>query len=198
MPSSPLQDGIDARICAGICTGTLTVSAVDRLTHIIGTRLPLPPTGEHEATGGPSGTLPSPLCALHKHGGGKSTSAAAQLLAMVDGTLAHVLWGVNAIAFPSTLCAHHEHGKGMYSVGWLFSAADRGNWIRLPRVDGALAHYLRGNKAITELGPTFLPNSVFSHPPSSTNDGGECRLGGMPCSGSGSPGILRAPFPLWR
>jgi hypothetical protein len=85
----------------------------------------------------------------------------------------------------------------MYSVSWLFAAADRGDLTRLPRIDGALARYLRGGKAITKLGPSFLANSVFSHPPS-TNDGGERRLGGMPCSGLGSPGILRTPFPLCR
>ena len=60
-------------------------------------------------------------------GGGKSTSTAARLLARVDGTLAHVLWGVNAIAFPSPLRAIREHGGGMYSVGWLFAAANRGD-----------------------------------------------------------------------
>jgi hypothetical protein len=53
-------------------------------------------------------------------------------------------------------------------------------------VDGTLAHYHRGDNAIAELGPSFLADSVFSHPPS-TNDGGECRLGGMPCFGTQSP-----------
>ncbi len=67
MPSLPPQDGVGARICAGIRAGALTVSAVNRLTHVVGTSLPLPPTGEHEAVGGPSGTLP--LRALCKHGG---------------------------------------------------------------------------------------------------------------------------------
>jgi hypothetical protein len=85
----------------------------------------------------------------------------------------------------------------MYSVGWSFAAADRGNLTWAPRVNGTLARYLRGSKAITKLGPSFLANSMFSHPPS-TNDGGERRLGGMLCSGLGSPGILRAPFPLCR
>jgi hypothetical protein len=54
-------------------------------------------------------------------------SVAAQSLARVDGTLAHVLWGVNAITFPSPLRALHEHGGGTYSVGWLFAAANRGD-----------------------------------------------------------------------
>jgi hypothetical protein len=197
MPSLPPRDGIDARLCAGIWAGASTVSAVNRLTHVVGTSLPLPPIGEHKAIGGPSGTLPLPLRALCKHGGGKSMSAAARSLARVDGTLTHVLWGVNAIAFPSPLCALPEHGGGMYSVGWSFAAANRGNSTRSPRVDGALARYLRGGKAITKLGPSFLADLVFSHPPS-TNNGGERRLGGMLCSGSGSPGILRAPFPLCR
>ncbi len=44
-------------------------------------------------------------------------------------------------------------------------------------VDGTLACYHRGSNAIAKLGPSLLANSVFSHPPS-TNDGGECRLGG--------------------
>jgi hypothetical protein len=70
MPSLPAQDGVDARICTGIRKGASAVSAVNRLTHVIGTSLPLPPTGEHDAIGGPSGTFLSPPCALHKHGGG--------------------------------------------------------------------------------------------------------------------------------
>jgi hypothetical protein len=49
--------------------GASTISVVNRLTHVVGTSLLLPPTGEHEAIGGPSSTLPLPLCALHKHGG---------------------------------------------------------------------------------------------------------------------------------
>ncbi len=112
MPSLPPQDGVDAQLCTGIQAGALTVLAVNRLTHVVGTSLPLPPTGEHKAVCGPSSTLPSPLCALHKHGGGKSTSKATQLHARVDGTLIHVLWGINAIAFPSPLRAFREHGGG--------------------------------------------------------------------------------------
>ncbi len=53
-------------------------------------------------------------------------------------------------------------------------------------VDGTLACYHRGGKTIAELGPSLLADSVFSHPPS-TNDGGECCLGGMPCFGTQSP-----------
>jgi hypothetical protein len=100
-----------------------------------------------------------------------STSKAAQLLARVDGTLAHVLWGVNTITFPSPLCAIHEHGGGMYSVGWSYIAANRGNLIQLPRVDGTLARYLRGGKAITELCPSFLTNLVNSLPPTNKHLG---------------------------
>ncbi len=48
------------------------------------------------------------------------------------------------------------------------------------RVDGILAGYHRGGNAIAKLGPSFLANLVFSHPPS-TNDGGERRLSGRPC-----------------
>jgi hypothetical protein len=47
-------------------------------------------------------------------------------------------------------------------------------------VDGTLACYHRGGKAIAKLCPSFLADSVFSHPPS-TIDGGESRLGGKPC-----------------
>ncbi len=54
------------------------------------------------------------------------------------------------------------------------------------RVDGTLPCYHRGGIAIAKLGPSFLANLVFSHPPS-TNDGGERRLGGMPCFGTQSP-----------
>jgi hypothetical protein len=135
MPSLPPRDGVDARICAGIHAGASTVSAVDMLTHVVGTSLPLPPTGEHDAIGGPSGIFLSPPQALRKHGGGKSPHAAARSLIWVDGTLA---------------CYH------------------------------------RGGNAIAELGPSLLADSVFSHPPS-TNDGGECPLGGMPCFGTQSP-----------
>jgi hypothetical protein len=127
MPSFPPRDGIAAQSRAGIRTGASTISAVDRLTHVVSTCLPLPPKGEHDAIGGPSSTFLLPSCALHKHGGGKSTSTATQSLARVDGTLAHVLRGVNAIAFPSPLRALHGHGGGVYSVGWSFAAANRGD-----------------------------------------------------------------------
>jgi hypothetical protein len=92
MPFLPPQDDVEAQLCAGIRTGAPTVSAVDRLTHVVDTSLPLPPTGEHKAVSGPSGTFPSPVCALCEHGEGKSTSTAARLLARVNGTLAHVFW----------------------------------------------------------------------------------------------------------
>jgi hypothetical protein len=42
---------------------------------------------------------------------------------------------------------------------------NRGGLIRLPRVDVTLAHYLRGGKAITKLGPSILANLVNSLPP---------------------------------
>jgi hypothetical protein len=70
MPSLPPQDGVDAQICAGIRAGAPTVSAINRLTHVVGTSLPLPPTGEYDAIGSPSGIFLSPPCALCKHGGG--------------------------------------------------------------------------------------------------------------------------------
>jgi hypothetical protein len=92
MPSLPPRDGVDTQICAGIRAGASTIPAVDRLTHVVSTSLPLSPTREHNAIGGPSGTFLLPPCALHEHGEGKSMSTAARLLARVDGTLAHVLW----------------------------------------------------------------------------------------------------------
>jgi hypothetical protein len=129
MPSLPPRDGVDALLCAGIRAGTLTISPVDSLSGVAGKSLPPPPTGEHDAIGGPSGISLSSPCVLREHGGGKSPHAAARSLVWVDGTLA---------------CYH------------------------------------RGGKAIAELGPSFLADSVFSHPPS-TNNGGERRLGSMPC-----------------
>jgi hypothetical protein len=84
----------------------------------------------------------------------------------------------------------------MYPVGWLYAAANRGDSTQLPRVNGGLTCYLRGGKAITKLCPSFLANSVISLPP--TNDGGERRLGSMPCSGLGSPSVLHAPCPFCR
>ncbi len=129
MPSLPPRDGVDALLCAGIRAGTSTISPVDSLSRVAGKSLPPPPTGEHDAIGGPSGISLLPPCVLREHGGGKSPHAAARLLVWVDGTLA---------------CYH------------------------------------RGGKAIAKLGPSFLANSVFSHPPS-TNDGGERRLVGKPC-----------------
>ncbi len=134
MLSLPPRDGVDALLCAGIRAGTLTISPVDTLSGVSGKSLPLPPTGEHDAIGSPSGISPSPPCVLCKHGGGKSPHAAARLLVWVDGTLA---------------CYH------------------------------------RGGKAIAKLGPSFLANLVFSHPPS-TNNGGERRLNGKPCFGTQS------------
>jgi hypothetical protein len=63
------HNGVDTQLCAGICTGASTISAVNRLTHVVGNSLPLPPTGEHDAIGGPSNTFLSPPHALCKHGG---------------------------------------------------------------------------------------------------------------------------------
>ncbi len=80
MPSISPRDGVDARLRAGFRVGTLTVSAVNRLTYVVGTSLPLPPTGEHDAIGSPNGTFLLPPCALRKHGWGMSPSMAAQLI----------------------------------------------------------------------------------------------------------------------
>jgi hypothetical protein len=177
MPSLPPGDGVDTQICAGIRTGALTVSAINRLTHVVGTSLPLPPTGEHNAIGGPSGIFLLPPCALRKHGGGKSPHAAARLLVWIDGTLACYHRGDTAIAkLGSSFTAS--------SVLSLPPTPNHGGDSR--RVDGTLVGYHRGSNAIAKLGPSFLADLVFSHPPS-TNNGGERRLGGRPCFASQSP-----------
>jgi hypothetical protein len=174
MPSLPPRDGVDARICAGIRAGALTVSAVDRLTHVVGTSLPLPPTGEQDAIGGPSGIFLSPPHALRKHGGGESPHAAARSLIWVNGTLACYHRGDTAIA---------ELGSSFTASLFLSLPPTPNHGGDSQRVDGTLACYHRGGNAVAELGPSFLADSVFSHPPS-TNDGGERRLGGMPCFGT--------------
>jgi hypothetical protein len=177
MPSLPPQDGVDALLCAGIRVGTLTISPVDSLSGVAGKSLPPPPTGEHNAIGGPSGIFLLPPCALREHAGGKSPHAAARSLVWVDGTLP---------------CYH----RGDTTIAELGSSFTASSVLSLPptpkhggdsgRVDGTLACYHRGGNAIAELGPSFLADSVFSHPPSTT-DGGERRLGGRPCFVSQSP-----------
>ena len=67
----------------------------------------------------------------------------------------------------------------MYSVGWSSAATNKGNSTRLPRVNGTLAHYHRGGKAITKLGLSFLADLIISLPP--TNNGGEHRLDNTQC-----------------
>ena len=95
---------------------------------------------------------------------------------------------------PEKVSPHHQKGSTMPSAApaaspsrHLVSSASMGGGKSphaaarsLIWVDGTLACYHRGGKTIAELGPSLLADSVFSHPPS-TNDGGECRLGGMPC-----------------
>ena len=83
MPSLPPQDGVDARSCAGIRAGALTVSPADSLTTVDSTSLPLPPMGEHDAIGSPSGTFPR---------------TATQSLVWVDGTLTMFVRGENAFS----------------------------------------------------------------------------------------------------
>jgi hypothetical protein len=173
----PTRDGVDAQICTGIRAGASTVSVANRLTHVVGTSLPLPLTREHDAISGPSGIFLLPPHALRKHGGGKSPHAAARLLVLVDGTLA----------------CYHRGDTAIPELGSSFTAS---SVLSLPptpnhggdsqRVDGTLTSTHRGGNAIAELGPSFLADSVFSHPPS-TNDGGERRLSGRPCFASQSP-----------
>ncbi len=163
MPSLPPRDGVDALLCAGIRVGTSTISPVDSLSGVAGKSLPPPPTGEHDAIGGPSGIFLSPPRALHEHGGGKSPHAAARLLVWFDGTLTCYQRGDTAIA---------ELGSSFTasSVLSLLPTLNHGGDSR--RVDGTLTCYHRGGNAIAKLGPSFLAGLVFSHPPS-TNDGGE-------------------------
>jgi hypothetical protein len=70
MPSLPPRDGVDALLCAGIRAGTSTISPVNLLSGVAGKSLPPPPTGEHDAIGGPSGIFLWPPCALREHWGG--------------------------------------------------------------------------------------------------------------------------------
>ena len=84
MPSLPPQ--VAAPPCTGIRAGTSTVSPNNRPNSVVGTSLPVPPTGEYDAFGHLSDTL--------------GTSGPTVPLGWVDGTLAHILRGVNAIIFP--------------------------------------------------------------------------------------------------
>jgi hypothetical protein len=70
MPSLPPREGVDARICAGIHAGALTVSVINRLTHVVGTNLPLPSTGEHDAIGSPTAYSSCHLVPFASMGGG--------------------------------------------------------------------------------------------------------------------------------
>jgi hypothetical protein len=98
MPSLPPRDDVAAPPCAGIGAGTLTVSTDARPNSVVGTSLPLQPTGEHDAIGSLSGAF--------------GTSGSTLPLGWVDGTLAHILWGVNANLFPSQLRVFCKHGGG--------------------------------------------------------------------------------------
>jgi hypothetical protein len=82
----------------------------------------------------------------------------------------------DAIGGPSGISLSPPHVPREHGGGKSQHAAARS----LVWVDGTLACYQRGGKAIAKLGPSFVADLVFSHPPS-TNDGGERRLGGKPC-----------------
>ena len=142
---------------AGIRAGASTVLADATFNSDVGTSLPSPPAGEHDAFGGGSGdTFLSPLHTLREHGRGTSPRAAAQSLKWVDGTLARYHRGGNAIAkicgpsgtFLSPPHAIHEHGGGMSP-----SVAAR----PLGWVDGTLDRFLWGINAIS----FPLPRNVF-------------------------------------
>jgi len=55
MPSLPPRDGVVAPPSAGIRAGASTVSADATFNSDVGTSLPSPPMGEHDAFGGSSG-----------------------------------------------------------------------------------------------------------------------------------------------
>ncbi len=131
MPSLPPRDGVDALPCAGIRAGTSTISPVDSLSSVAGKSLPLPPTGEHDAIGGPSGISLSPPRVLHEHGEGKSPHAAVRLLVWVNGTLAQLVlcWVVNAIIFPSP---SQKKGGGIFPDGSNYYAVGKGDSIQSP------------------------------------------------------------------
>ena len=74
------------------------------------------PTGEHKAAGCPSGT-PYGTCGPTRIRGPPGPHG------WVNGTLAHVFWGVNAILFPShQLRDRHEHEGGIYPDDSIYSA----------------------------------------------------------------------------
>jgi hypothetical protein len=100
MPSLSPRDGVAAPPCAGIRAGASTVSPDDRPNNVVGTSLPLPTTGEHNAFGRLSDALGS--------------SGLTMPLGWVDGTLAHRIWGVNAIIFPSLRRVFCKHGGGIF------------------------------------------------------------------------------------
>ncbi len=103
MPSLPPRDGVAAPPCTGIRAGASTVSPDNTPNSVVGPSLPLPPTREHDAIGGLSGAF--------------GTSGSTLPLGWVDGTLAHILWGVNAIIFPLPLRVFFEHGGGIFPDG---------------------------------------------------------------------------------
>jgi hypothetical protein len=103
MPSLPPRDGVAAPPCAGIRTGTLTVSPDDRPNNVIDTSLPLPTTGEHDAFGCLSDAL--------------GTSGPTVQRGWVDGTLTQILRGVNSIIFPSQRRVFYKHGGGIFPDG---------------------------------------------------------------------------------
>jgi hypothetical protein len=103
MPSLPPRDGVATPPCAGIRAGASTISLDDTRNSVVGTSLPLPPTGEHNAIGSLSGAF--------------GTRGSISPLGWVDGTLAHILRGVNAIVFPSQLHVFYEHGGGIFPDG---------------------------------------------------------------------------------
>ena len=114
MPSLQPRDGVDAPLCAGIRAGSSTISPVDSLSSVAGKSLPPPPAGEHEAMGCPSGAFGT--------SGPTGVRESTGPLRRVDGTLAHVIWGVNAIVFPTQLRVLQEHGGGIYPDGLDYSA----------------------------------------------------------------------------
>jgi len=200
MPSLPPRDGVDAPPCAGIRAGASTVSTDATLNSVVGPSLPLPTTGEHDATGssGSHGIAsPSPLHGPQEHGGGVYTSKVLRPLVWVVGTHAHVIWGVNANIFPSP---SRQHGGGEFPDGSDSYAVGRGDSIQSPdghrrmgcsRMSGGR---LRGRtrdprvlgrprdspRAVTLLGDERWPSTLFAPlykraAPCECSDGGPAR-----------------------
>ena len=154
MPSLSSRDGIDAPLCACIGAGALTVSPANTINSVNRTSLPLPPTGEHNAAGGLSGTFLLPPCALCKHRG---ECPQAWLHDRTDGWMAPLPNSFGA----STPSCSPRHVMSFENVGWGMYASG----IKRPLVwvDGTLTTFVHGANAICQQ-PGLLPASLLGCP----------------------------------